>query len=410
MKKLFLLLILSFVLQVSSLQAAELFSSCVYDFATNEIVGTNIDTMSPIASISKLMTSHWALSIYGSSHQFKDQIFFQEVSKDIFDVHIKGSFNPYFNNDSLNWLVVQLNNRQIFNVRNLTFDENFIYMHDLDQLAAYDAIDFKLRRNQTAEALRASLSRLKNSYPQTKIKFKNRSSEYLPQKISLTVKNIQKAQTELSSTDNFILLSSPLVELLGQMNKTSNNHVADFIFEGLGGAKEFSAFVKENLNLTENEIRFINGSGGPYFDREKQKKYYNYASCRTVIKVVLDIHQKLTADNLNLWNAMTAVNPEASQGDRDLNPVNDYYSSSITAYSLVGKTGTVSPMIGFAGLVSTANTRFLIAQFVKTKGSTEWGIARGQILKGLENLITANGGPQPLELNNKIFLSFSHQM
>lgn len=409
MKKLLLLIIIKSIFLACPLQAAELFSTCVYDFTTNEITGTNIDAMSPIASISKLVTSHWALSSYGSFHQFKDQIFIQEVSSGIFDVHIKGSFNPYFNNDSLNWLVVQLNNRQIFQVRNLTFDENFIYMHDLDLFAASDAIDFRLRRSQTAGALRTSLSQLEKTYPRTQAKFKKRTGEKLPQKIALSVKSIKQAQTEMSSTADFTLFSSPLVDLLAQMNKTSNNHVADFIFEGLGGAKEFSSFVKENMNLTENEIRFINGSGGPFLDKDSKKKFYNYSNCRTVIKVILDIQQKLNSDSLNLWDAMTAVDPEASKNDRDLNPVNDYYSSAITAYSLVGKTGTVSPMIGFAGLVSTLNTRFLIAEFVKTKGSTEWNIARAQILKGLENLITLNGGPKELELNNKIFLSFSNQ-
>ena len=407
MKLRFLIIILTSIFQVCTLQAAERFSSCVYDFTTNEITGTNIDAMSPIASISKLMTSYWAISTYGSSYQFKDQISIQEVGKNLYDVHIKGSFNPYFNNDSLNWLVVQLNSRQVYNVRNLTFDETFIYMHDLDLFAASDAIDFQTRYRQTAEALRTSLSLLEKTYPRTQSKYKKRTGEKLPAKIALSVKTIKRNQSEIAATEDFDLFSAPVVELLSQMNKTSNNHVADFFFEGLGGAKVFSNFIKEDLNLTENEIRFINGSGGPFIDKNLNKKFYNHSSCSAVITVILNMQQKLESENLNLWDAMTAVDPEASKKDRDLNPVNDYYSSAITAYSLVGKTGTVSPMIGFAGMVSTQNTRFLIAEFIKTKGSTEWGRARTQVLRSIEDLIASNGGPKQLQLSNNTFLSFS---
>ncbi len=404
---LMIFLILGSAFHVGTLQAAELFSHCNYDFNTNKITGSNIDLQSPIASISKLMTSHWALSTYGSLHQFQDQIFFQEVGKDVFDVHIQGTLNPFFNNDSLNWLVVQLNQRQISHIRNLTFDENFIYMHDLDQLAAYDAIDFQTRYNQTAEALRTSLSRIGSTYTRTKVKFKQRTGKSLPERITLSVKNIKRGQSRMSSAARFEIYSAPVVELLSQMNKTSNNHVADFFFESLGGVNSFNIFIKENLNLSGNEIRFINGTGGPFFDKKSQKKFYNHASCRTVIKVILAIQQKLNSENLNLWDLMTAVDPETSKNDKDLNPVNDYYSSSITAYSLVGKTGTVNPMIGFAGLVSTRDARFLVAEFVKTKGSSEWNSARSQILSDLEDFITSNGGPEELPLSSKVFLSFS---
>jgi len=402
--------ILSPIFHVCTLQAAELFSHCAYDITTNKITGSNIDALSPVASISKLMTSHWALSTYGSFHQFQDQIFFQEVSNDVFDVHIQGSLNPFFSNDSLNWLVVQLNQRQISQIRNLTFDENFIYMHDVDQLAAYDAIDFQTRYNQTAEALRTSLNHLEKTYTRTKVKFNQRTGKTLPQKITLFVKKIKRGQSKMSSAAQFTLYSAPVVELLSQMNKTSNNHVADFFFEGLGGVKSFNIFTKENLNLNENEIRFVNGSGGPFFDKTRQKKFYNHANCRTVIKVILDIQRRLNSENLNLWDLMTAVDPEASKNDKDLNPVNDYYSSSITAYSLVGKTGTINPMIAFAGLVSTRDNRFLVAEFVRTKGSSEWNAARSQILDDLEIFITSNGGPKELALNNKIFLSFSDEV
>lgn len=409
MKKSFLILIftLLFLFKAAVSQASQLFSQCFYNMQTQEISGSNIDSMSPIASLSKLMTSLWALSSYGPLHQFKDQVFFQEVGHDLFDVHIQGSRNPFFNNDSLNWLVVQLNRQNIFHIRNLTFDENFIYMHYIEQLGASDAIDFKTRYARTAEAMRTSVNELEKNYPTTRRKFKQRTGEELPQRIALSVESLRRGSFDSSSANSFLLLSAPVVELLGQMNKTSNNHVADFFFETLGGANAFNSFTKNNLNLTEKEIRFINGSGGPYLDKKTQKKFYNYASCRTVVKVILEIQQKLDSENLNLWDIMTAVSPEASKNSKDLNPVNKYYGSVITAHSVVAKTGTINPMIGFAGLVSTNKTRFVIAEFVKTEGSSEWDNARSQILNDLENFITSNEGPKELPVNHKIFLSFS---
>lgn len=401
----FFILASSFRIEYS--QASERFSQCTYNFTANKITGSNVDDLTPIASISKLMTSYWALSTYSSFHRFKDQIFFQEIANDVFDVHIQGSLNPFFNNDSFNWLVLQLNSRQIFRVRNLTFDKNFFYMHNLDQLAAYDAIDFKVRYSRTAEALKTSLNHLKNTYSETKLKFQQAIGKKLPENITLSVEHIRRGNAEAPPSDSFTLFSAPVVDLIAQMNKTSNNHVADFFFESLGGIKAFNSFMKNNLSLTEKEIRFINGSGGPYLDKTSQKKFYNYASCRTVIQVILALQQKLVSENLNLWDAMTAVQPEASHSEMDLNPLNDYYNSDLTAYAVVGKTGTINPIIGLAGLISTTNGPFLLAEFMKTKGSGEWNPARSQILKDLESFITSNGGPKILALKNKVFLSFS---
>ncbi len=77
--------------------AAQIASSCWMSENGNDIAGKNIDERMPIASVSKLFTSLMATTSFSLTYKFYTQIYVAPVSKGLYDVHLQGTGDPYFN-------------------------------------------------------------------------------------------------------------------------------------------------------------------------------------------------------------------------------------------------------------------------------------------------------------------------
>src|SRR5687768_10134846 len=97
------------ILFCAGVQAATMSYYChVLDKAINEtptIQGKNISKAMPIASVSKLVTSYWAIKTLGPDYRFITILHIKKVGEDLYDIHLEGSRDPYFGKESLHYLI-----------------------------------------------------------------------------------------------------------------------------------------------------------------------------------------------------------------------------------------------------------------------------------------------------------------
>ncbi|MFZ4404174.1 MAG: hypothetical protein ACOYOK_08745, partial [Pseudobdellovibrionaceae bacterium] len=134
--------VLLFLTALSSISFARVQKQafCYYLDKQGQMVdGDNVEKKLPIASVSKIITSHWVTynaindprfwtnndPRSGLYYRFKTYIFLNKVDKNQYDVHIQGGYDPFFGRDSIYFLYSELNRLGVKSVRNFTFDERF---------------------------------------------------------------------------------------------------------------------------------------------------------------------------------------------------------------------------------------------------------------------------------------------
>ena len=70
--------ILSFTFNFSKVYALELQSQCMMSLEDSVIKGQNLDDIYPIASLSKIFTTYWAIKKWGAEHQFKTRVYIKK--------------------------------------------------------------------------------------------------------------------------------------------------------------------------------------------------------------------------------------------------------------------------------------------------------------------------------------------
>ncbi|MBC7370009.1 MAG: D-alanyl-D-alanine carboxypeptidase, partial [Bdellovibrionaceae bacterium] len=202
----------------------------------------------------------------------------------------------------------------------------------------------------------------------------------------------------------FELKSAPLHSYLKEMNRNSNNHVADHLFEIMGGPMEFQQFMKKRLNLDPTDIRLVNGSGDRFFvkdEKDHSQKAYNEASCEALVQVVSGIRTDLRKSNYDIQHimAVSGVDPGTTLGGR--------YSSKQMSGAVVAKTGSVDPAITLAGMITTEQGNVYFGILYKTKSPSDWNGARNQIRNDVAGLMNKFGGKNAIEDYNSVtFLPF----
>ena len=89
------------------------------------IQGQDIDDVLPIASVTKIVTSWWALSAKGKDYRFTTLVHVAENEDHSFNIHLQGARDPFFGKETLHFLISELNRNNITKIKKLTFDENF---------------------------------------------------------------------------------------------------------------------------------------------------------------------------------------------------------------------------------------------------------------------------------------------
>ncbi len=405
-------LLVSFLLG-SYVQALQLESACYYNLTTREHQDTDPNKKNEIASLSKILTSHWGLARLGLQHRFVTKVHVIPLGKnsanvETYDIHIEGGFDPVFSRDRLQYLVALLNNNKISNVRTISFDENFVFVDNLTLVASSDSFPHDPNAARTKNNVTQALARISNSYPVTRNRALKLYNMNLPESIRIKysqVKYLPKAGFNAPSNERVIEIQSvPLKEILSEMNQHSNNHIADFLFQYLGSARGYKAFIQSGLNVDQQNFDVRNGSGNPIRDSEG-RKFYNQASCSMIISTLVEIKNLLAKSDKGLESILATVGIDSDADNKSGLSTN--YSSSSTDRAVIAKTGTIDPAIGLAGALLTKNGDILFSILYGTNGPGEWKNARLKILEDIQEVLQKNEA-RPMRTNDQLFLSFDN--
>ncbi len=402
---------LVFSLIAPAVFAVKMGSKCfLLDKEGAQIEGIGLNEKYEIASVSKVMVSYWAVKKVGAGGRYKSTVYVHQVDRNLADVHIEGSKEPYTGHQMLQFLVGELNRQGIRKIRTLSFDENFKYKTDVRT----DSLDKRFRdhldsptSSESISYLRNSLRNIHSNYASLKQLAKSVHGMNLPSLLSLTVQDF-KFQTkdhfdQQSFEKAYVYRSAPLQVLLKEMNRNSNNYVANKIFESLGGADEFARFMKEELSLGQDSIEFVNGSGDRY---EPSSEKYNKASCNAVVITVRALHHELHSQGKKIQDILAVAGGDSRDG---LSTLTKGYSTSNTEQVLVAKTGTVGPGVSLAGVMSTEEGDYFFGMITRTSNSAaEWHQAHGMIRTELSNFLRKHKR-DPVNYHAKSFLPFDSQ-
>lgn len=400
-----LFLAVFFTMLLSSLpsaRAAELAAFCSLRADSNVVEGQQIQTLMPIASVSKIMTTWWMVATRGTDYRFLTRIHLSQPEPGQFDVHLEGSRDPYFGKESLHFIISELNRRGITQVRRLSFDENFKFFWNVtSDVIAGGTYDLNSPDPQT---VKAQLSRpLLQDYARTLTMARAKKIALVPQPRFAVqeISFVPKAEFHPETESILLMRSSPFSQIAKEMNRNSNNHAANQIFEHLGGTTVFTPFIQQRLGLTDQDLRFWNGSG----DRLETSTgpHYNEASCSAVIQVLRALHQDLRKAGQELENVM------ALSGADRLSTTHKYYDDPLISNAMVAKTGTINPTIALAGLVHTQTGDHYFMFNVRTNGSsTDWPRARTLLKVHLLEWMKTLSGGKPVNYQAIQFLSFDN--
>jgi D-alanyl-D-alanine carboxypeptidase/D-alanyl-D-alanine-endopeptidase (penicillin-binding protein 4) len=192
--------------------------------------------------------------------------------------------------------------------------------------------------------------------------------------------------------------SAPLYRYLKEMNTVSNNHVADKLFEILGGVPNFRSFVQNNLNLNDRDLVFVNGSGNSIAGANGGVKDYNRATCEAIIRVQYQMQSELhSKQGMSLKDVMAVSGADGGT----LSPRFDSIRNS-----MVAKTGTVDPAVTLAGVLSTNQGEVYFGVFMDTDSPADWNNARDQVRNKVMDLIQQYGGRRTFGYATRSFLPF----
>lgn len=398
-------------------QGATLDSYCFYGVGMNQRPsGQNFDQLLPLASVSKIMTTHWALSQLGSQYRYPTVVHMLQTQKPgVWDVHLSGSRDPFFGKENLHFLVSELNKMKITKIRYFTFDEKVkIYWEVRSGDRAIIEYPLNAPEIETVTSELTSHSPFLTGYSATQAALSKAGIE-LFKKPQFSIEKIayQSSFSFANSQRRFMpqmtktLYSAPLIEVLKEMNRNSNNHAANQIFQSLGGPNAYRRFVWEKLKLTSTQIQFVNGTGAPFVANGSTtplliggKKTYNIATCATVLKVLASLDRELKKQKQSYENIL------AIPGERNSNTLDGTYASRDLVGVLMAKTGTVNPSITLAGIASTKAGQVLFSYHMgiidtenERRRAADQSQARATIREKVTSMINKKfGGGQPIKI------------
>lgn len=386
-------------------------SQCQKSASGGAITGENANQAYTIASVSKIFTAHWAIVSLGPRYRYQNKIHISPLGKNIYNVHIEGDLFPYFDKTMFQFLISELNKLKVFQINNLTFDENFKYATSIrtnDKLAHqyFDLSPIEIVRDLRADslninaaltALAAKALNLENLKILPKLNLKINHVAYLPQK------NFQRSSKTLS----YLFQSSELHRNLKEINRNSHNFAADRLFEKLSKKENFLQFFTNHFNLPAVEIDLRNGSGYPI--AEEATKFYNQASCAAVVEMMFDLRKNLLKSGLTFKDIVAVVGKDSIEDGESM--LTKTYGKNINAGSLIAKTGTVSGVVTLAGMILTSTENLFFQTNYSHDGSLE---AKSQVYLDIKNwinsIIQKNGNNDDLaDYAPKAYMPFDSQ-
>ena len=124
--------------------------------------------------VSKIFTSYWALSTRGASYRFETLVSLHDLGNGFWNVHLKGSRDPYFGKSSLQVIMANLNQLGIKKIKNLSFDENLKYIDtpESEGVAISKLLTSDPQPNVVRERLMAAMDRISGGYADLEVELK----------------------------------------------------------------------------------------------------------------------------------------------------------------------------------------------------------------------------------------------
>ena len=303
------------------------------------------DQLWPIASLTKLFMSYWAIEKLGLNYQFKTYFHFDRENK---NVHISGSQDPYFLEEGLFYFMSELNKLGVKEIKTLSFDSNFYYHFSKDSTVIQKKLISYLNTKRWTRLV-------KEQYKEMQLEYKEILN--LTKNLSFKAQVIQTKFKEKPTGVKYVYFSSPLSEYLRILNAYSNNFTSDSLLNYLGGIQEFNNFFNAKFNWKKQSFKFYTGSGLPVKDGSRKD---NLASCSQVLQVISKLKEKLNMHALSLPQLL--VTPGIDVGTLR----ERFKKESSFSGSLWGKTGTLDLASSLAGVLYTEKKPLLFAMMSKS--------------------------------------------
>ncbi len=359
-----------FTLLISlNLFAAKLNTQCTKDAVTGVVQGLNNNIPYTIASVTKLYTTHWAISRLGPRYRYETLVHITPLGPNLFDVHLEGSLFPYFDRTNFQFLIGELNKLNVSKINFLTYDEFFSYASDMRTNSLLAHGDDDLTSIEIMKDLREDTSTINDNLTALNAKALALENIALPRTLSLSIKDIHALRRKdfqpTDQTKTFKLRSTELYRTLKELNRNSHNYAAETVFEKLYLNENYKEFIIGRLGLPASEIDVYNGSGYPTIINGV--KVYNEASCRATVEVMADLRKTLLTAGFDFKDiASVAGKDSAADG---MSTVTQLYGADETNGTFIGKTGTVADTVALAGMVSTLNENLFFGTSFHTANS-----------------------------------------
>lgn len=313
-----------------------------YSDTNGDTVGKNIEMRVKLASVSKLITSLWAVETLGAHYRYETKLFIKGKT-----LHIAGSFDPFFGNEKVFYLLSQLNELGYNDFDKITFDKNLlVYPSAQTHTDIYPAINPANVKKYLLNYFNTNTWSWYNE-EYTRIASLSKKGKFLD-KVVFKTTAVEFSETNPLENDTeakMLTYTSPeLAKYLKEINIQSNNYAAHTIFLQLGGETKFAEYITNTYGLTENKIHFYTGSGLPTVVNGNRKD--NYSTCGVTLELLTELKKLVEKDNLTIEDIVAVP---GSDGGTFRNRT---FSSDLKN-SFVAKTGTLTSVSTLAGMMST---------------------------------------------------------
>lgn len=321
--------------------------------------GRNEHTKVTIASVSKLITSLWAVESLGPDYKYPTKFFLSGKK-----LHIEGSLDPVFSKRKLFFLLAQLNTLGVTELEEITFDDGLRVYSKAEQYIG-DVL------NVTPARTAANLKDFWNTEGWVKlVPAYNEFVKATPKSVRDAL-NIPDSHTDLKmkvgsvkrvnenplkESDKYLHLSPMLERYLKFLNIVSNNYIADQVFDKLGGEAGFDKYfasistemdpdhvsLREGYSEGEATVKMFTGSG--LNTTRDGGRVDNFANCSMVTLLVERLNTLLTQDQVHISKVVAVPGTDGGTFRTRL-------QSPRLNKTFVAKTGTLYHTSAIAGLM-----------------------------------------------------------
>jgi D-alanyl-D-alanine carboxypeptidase/D-alanyl-D-alanine-endopeptidase (penicillin-binding protein 4) len=307
----------------------------------------DLETKFRIASLSKVLTSHWAIAKLGPEYRFETKIYVTPgVGPSSCNLHFEGDMDPYMGREMLGTVFPQvravLKERKCTTVDTVSYDENFRVLLDVMKHQSDESYGW----NNPAPFVKVARTDADfKAYLQYKSQLK-----YNPKNVGPISKERYHEYLKEVPYKLYSFKSRPLHMILRDFNKFSFNYPPEILFQKLGGHEAYGQFIHDRLGFTENAVEMYNGSGYPVATEDSQ--VYNLVNCTALVKIIQDLDSTLAnfkgSRTYQLADVMAVGGPEETYST-----FKNLYASGTFKNTLVAKTGSANLAITFGGMLST---------------------------------------------------------